>query len=167
MAGVENRALGIALAVPFRLPLGRYCNPLPTHGTKTSDGKMDSILSFFQLAFCLPKTSAGKMDSILSFWNLEQLSQAIPQFLRPSGLSTLLLHPALCPSPGSLWDQQGMGQQDFSLCPSPGSLWDRRGMGHQEVEGNLHWISLEDTGAKRTKKHRLGFEPSRPSTAFV
>ena len=140
MAGVENRALGIALAVPFRLPLGRYCNPLPTHGTKTSDGKMDSILSFFQLAFCLPKTSAGKMDSILSFWNLEQLSQAIPQFLRPSGLSHFAAS-CLMPLPWIPLGSTGYGAQDFSLCPSPGSLWDQRGMGHQEVEGNLDWFS--------------------------
>ena len=42
---------------------------------------MDSILSFFQLAFRFLKTNARKTDSILSFWNLEQLSQAIPQFL--------------------------------------------------------------------------------------
>ena len=118
MAGVENRALGIALAVPFRLSLGSYCNPLPTHGTKTSDGKMDSILSFFQLAFCLPKTSAGKMDSILSFWNLEQLSQAIPQFHALPAYHTLL-HPALCPSPGSLWDQQGMGRRTSLFVPPP------------------------------------------------
>ena len=87
------------------------------------------------------------MDSILSFWNLEQLSQAIPQFLALPALATCSA--LFSPSPGSLWDQQGMGQ--CILCPSPGSLWDRRGMGHQEVE-EIYTGFLEDTGAMRTKK---------------
>ena len=108
---------------------------------------MDSILSFFQLAFRLLKTNARKTDSILSLGHLERLSQAIPQFL---GLPASKPVGTLCPSPGSLWDQQGMGQCRRSS-PSPGSLWDERGMGHQEVE-EIYTGFLEDTGAMRTKK---------------
>ena len=43
-----------------------------------------------------------------------------------------------------------MGQCHRSS-PSPGSLWDQRGMGHQEVE-EIYTGFLEDTGAMRTKK---------------
>ena len=70
------------------------------------------------------------MDSILSFWNLEQLSQAIPQFLALPAYHTLL-HPASCPSPGSLWDQQGMGRRTSLFVPPPDpsgidGVWDIR-----------------------------------------
>ena len=112
---------------------------------------MDSILSFSQLAFRLPKTSAGKMDSILSFWNLEQLSQAIPQFLALPAYHTLL-HPAFAPplDPSGINRVWGAG---LLICPSP-ALWELQGMGHQEVEGNLQWISRR-YGRKAHQKARL------------
>ena len=38
MAGVE-KDLGIAVVLHFRLPLGHYCNPIPTHAPEKSKGK--------------------------------------------------------------------------------------------------------------------------------
>ena len=53
-----------------------------------------------------------------------------------------------------------MGPSTPCLCPSPGSLWDVQGLGHVEVDENLHWIYLAETGATR-QKSKTGFEHVR------
>ena len=114
MAGVENRfrdCSSIALPAATRALLQSH-----TYAWKTSAGKMDSILSFSQLAFRLLKTNARKTDSILSLFYTQNLLPTLALValfappLDPSGInrvrgSAIVLVPPPDPSGiNGVWD---------------------------------------------------------------
>ena len=133
MAGVENRALGIALAVPF-LAAHRALLQSPTYAWY-KNSKRKNGQHFVLLPLIKNYRRKNGQHFVLEPWNTLASHSTVPM---PSGVPLLQLYPALCPSPGSLWDQQGMGRRTSHAPP-------------------LRSVSCRVWGLKRWMKSRLDF----------